>query len=257
MSDIQLRCISSGSKGNAWLLRIFDTRILLDAGVSAARLKKAIGDFGGIDAILLTHAHHDHCHGLELLRKTLDAPVLATSRTLKTLALEGNPLKIDKTRVFQDVDILPIRVSHDSNDTVGFRISSTHFTFGFLTDLGVWNEPLAAKFEQLQMLVIEANHDPMLLQSGPYPLHLKRRISGPLGHLSNQQAAQFVRRVSHDGLKDVILAHLSETNNSPDHARKSLAEVDALVHVATPQGQIDLERQGSRVVGSERQLSFF
>jgi len=256
MSDIHLRCISSGSKGNAWLLRVFDTRILLDAGVSGARLKKAIEEFGEIDAILLTHAHHDHCHGLEMLRRSFNAPVLATPRTLKTLGIDGSPLALEKTRVFRDLDILPVRVSHDSNDTVGFRISSTHFSLGFLTDLGVWNESLASKFERLQMLVIEANHDPMLLQSGPYPVHLKRRVSGPLGHLSNQQAAQFVRRVEHAGLKDVVLAHLSETNNTPEHAKKSLNDIGAKLHVASPQGGVDLERFGSQTAGTERQLSF-
>lgn len=244
MTDIHLRCIASGSSGNAWLLRIYDTRLLIDAGTSAIHLQRAVEDFGGVDAILITHAHSDHIKGLDVFAKSSVAPVFATQRTAEKLPCPiQRALNVHKSTRIKDVTVLPVKVSHDADDTVAFVLSSTHFRAGFLTDLGVWTNTLASHFEDLDLLVLEANHDPTMLEKGPYPHMLKRRIAGPKGHLSNQQAQSFARQVKNRHMKHLVCAHLSETNNTQEHARAALEDAvyeTCMVHVATPHGGIDI-----------------
>ncbi len=170
-------------------------------------------------------------------------------------------LNILKVTQFKDVTILPLKLSHDADDTVGFVLTSTHSRAGFLTDLGVWTQTLASHFEDLDLLVLETNHDPTMLETGPYPHMLKRRIAGARGHLSNHQAQNFARQIKTRHMKHLVCAHLSETNNTPELARAALEDSvfdSCEVHVASPQGGVDILFPTQKMrPGTEIQLGLF
>lgn len=256
MNDIRLKCIASGSSANAWLFKAWETRILIDAGASGCRILDAVEEFGPIDAIVVTHTHSDHIKGLAKVMETLKVPLLASLPTLKHLDLDGVELRTNKTHTLKDLDIRAFRVSHDADGTIGLRFSTTRFSMGFITDTGVFNSAMVKSCADVDTLVLESNHDAEMLMRGPYPQTLKRRIAGPKGHLSNAQALAFVNHVATPRLTNLVLAHLSETNNSPEVARATFAGLETTVHIATPDGGVDFSPEISNIQdSSERQLS--
>lgn len=243
---IQLRSLASGSTGNAYFVRFGDTRVLVDAGIKLGRIQQGLADLGGLealDAVVVTHEHHDHIRGLDaLLRARPELPVFASSGTLRELSLEGRDTRELRPHravaLGPQLDITGFRVSHDAAEVLGLRFEGFGAAIGFATDLGTWSEATLGALLDVHTLVLESNHDPELLRRGPYPVFLKRRISGTRGHLSNAQAAALLERVLHNGLQRVVLAHLSETNNTPalaqKHAEEVLAGTLVDLHVADP-----------------------
>lgn len=256
MNDIRLKCIASGSSANAWLFKAWETRVLIDAGSNGSKILDAIDEFGPIDAIVITHSHSDHIKGLAKVMEALKVPVLASLPTLKQLDLDGIELKTNKPHTLKDLDISAFRVSHDADGTIGLRFATTRFSLGFITDTGVFNSGMVKSCADLDALVLESNHDAEMLMRGPYPQTLKRRIAGPKGHLSNEQALAFVKHVATARLTNLVLAHLSETNNSPEIARATFSSLDTVIHIATPDGGVDISPKLSNIQdGTERQLS--
>ena len=209
--------IASGSSGNCLYAGNEDTHILIDAGISCKRICEGLKEFEldgkDIQGILITHEHTDHIAGIGVLSRKFHIPIFGTEKTLKAIAGMGNLGKID-SGLFQ-----PIRsgqvFSLGSLTVDSFSISHE---LGMVTDLGYYDEAVVDALKASNLLYVEANHDIHMLQAGPYPYYLKRRILGDKGHLCNEMAASLVNEVMSDSLSRVILGHLSKENNYPDLA---------------------------------------
>ena len=228
--------IASGSTGNAALVSCGDTHILLDAGISAKRVTAGLAELGvkprQLSAILLTHEHSDHVSGLRVLTKKAGAPIYATRPTLwewykrnrcdEVKALfrpheAGTGLQIGSLWV----ESFP--TPHDAAGSVGWSIAGEGGRMVLCTDLGHVTEPVRRAVAGCDLLVCEANHDVDWVKSGPYPYYLKQRILGDYGHLSNEAGAELAAFAVEHGTKTVILAHLSQTNNTPARAYETAA----------------------------------
>lgn len=230
--------LASGSSGNSFLVQTKDSALLVDAGLSGKRIVERLEtvgmDPGALAGILVSHGHSDHVKGVGVLSRKFKLPVLMNRGTWGVAA---NALgKIHRLETFETGRIFrfagfrihPFSVPHDCADPVGFRISVGTAHLGIATDLGAATGLVQTVLADLQVLVLESNHDPRMLRDGPYPWELKQRVRSRLGHLSNQESAKLLQRVVSDELRTVILAHMSETNNrvelALDCARASLRE---------------------------------
>jgi len=226
--------LGSGSRGNATYLESGKTRILIDAGMSGKELQRrlsAIGvDISTLDAIMVTHEHNDHVHGVGVLSRRTGIPVFANpatfsaaSKTVHRLSAY-NEFETGVTFQFCGLEIHPFAISHDSADPVGFRISNGRVSLGYCTDTGKVSQLIRHRLATCQALVLESNHDIEMLQNGTYPPYLKQRIRSSQGHLDNGEAAAFLKELLHEDLQHVVLAHLSEENNRPEIAYCLAAE---------------------------------
>lgn len=234
---MQISVLGSGSKGNSVYIESGDSGVLIDAGFSGKqieeRLKKIGKDTKKLNGILLTHEHNDHIQGAGVLSRRLNIPLLANEGTIR--GGEGRLGKIHKIYEFQtgekftfrDFEIRSFRLSHDTNDPVGFVVSNAHSTMGYCTDTGKVTHLMADRLSHCELLVLEFNHDLKMLKLGPYPPALQQRVRSSQGHLSNPDAANFLESIQSTRLHTVILAHLSETNNIPDLAMKAAGDVAA------------------------------
>ena len=219
--------LASGSAGNCILVESDGTYLLVDAGLACAEIVRRLAEVGvapdDISGIVVTHEHTDHVRGVHVLSRRFRIPVYANSGTFRaTPALEkagrlvffetGNPFTIG------GLAVTPFSLSHDAADPVGFVISDGRKTLGIAADLGVATRLVVERLRGADALVVESNHDPEMLERGPYPWPLKQRIAGRLGHLSNEDCGALVQELLHPGLRHVVLAHLSETNNAPELA---------------------------------------
>ena len=217
--------IASSSAGNASLVCHEDTHILIDAGVSCRRITQSLAVLNltleDIDAILITHEHIDHVRALGTLQKKCAVPLYASRGTAAALDYPA-----ERVHAFAPGDAftvgslraLPFRTSHDARESVGYRIESGDGSLAVLTDTGCITDEAHDLALGADTLLLEANHDVELLTTGPYPYPLKRRILGEYGHLSNEAAAEFAVECVRAGTSDILLAHLSGENNTPDLA---------------------------------------
>lgn len=218
---MQVSILASGSKGNSVYVELDNTRLLIDAGISAARITKGLRARGiepqSLNAVLVTHEHIDHVRGLKMLAKQYHLPILATRGTLASIdggaAFEEDMQSISDVFTIGDVTVQPFAISHDAAEPCGFRIEGSH-RCTIATDLGVVTDAVQEAMEGADVLVLEANHDADLLRRGSYPWPLKRRILSNRGHLANGDAAWALTRMKKRPRK-VYLAHLSEENNRP------------------------------------------
>lgn len=239
--------LGSGSRGNATYLESGKTRILIDAGMSGIELQKRLASIGAdissIDAILITHEHNDHVHGVGVLSRRANIPVYANQETFS--AASGTVRKLISYNEFatggsfqiRNLEIHPFAISHDARDPVGFRISDGRVSFGYCTDTGKISQLIRHRLTSCQGLVLESNHDIEMLQNGTYPPYLKQRIRSSQGHLDNGVASSFLKELLHEKLEHVVLAHLSEENNDPEIAYN--AAMAALGHNSSC-GEMDL-----------------
>ncbi len=221
---MRVSVLGSGSRGNAILIDAGSTRVLVDAGFGVRTLARRLADVGcapeSISALVLTHEHVDHSQGALAACARWNWPLFATAGTLANLPTPLVPVRMiahGQSWSIGDLVGTSSPVPHDAADCAAlvFEHAAHGARAGIALDLGHIPEGLVAAFERLDVLVIEANHDRQQLLAGPYPWMLKQRILGPHGHLGNDGAAEFVARCAHRGLRTVLLAHLSETNNSP------------------------------------------
>jgi phosphoribosyl 1,2-cyclic phosphodiesterase len=225
--------LGSGSKGNALLIEVKNTLILLDCGFGPAEVSARMSRLGlapdDLDAIIVTHEHGDHGGGVTKLSTRYDIPVYLTRGTYSGLGAEGraiaSPRFIDAYTPFAigDAEVRPYTVPHDAREPVQFVVCDGTGRLGVLTDTGIPTPHIVQALSGVDALVLECNHDLDMLMNGPYPAHLKRRIAGRLGHLSNEASAEIVRAMDRSRLKHVIAAHLSEKNNTPELALAALA----------------------------------
>jgi phosphoribosyl 1,2-cyclic phosphodiesterase len=232
---VRVEVLGSGSKGNCTLVQGGRTRLLIDAGLSRAEIVRRLRDVGedadDVDAVLLTHAHADHVRGLPVLSRRHRLPVACHEACWAGagLAEEGLPewLPLEAGRPFTigDFTIEPFAVPHDAEPTVGFRLRAEGVAIGYCTDLGHVTPVVRDRLAGVQCLVLESNHDLDMLRDGPYPWPLKQRVGGRHGHLSNESSAVLLGELVHSDLAFLALAHLSETNNDPELALATAAEV--------------------------------
>ena len=235
---IDVRVLASGSSGNSVFVRCNDTRLLFDCGISTRRITKALQEIGEdpteLDALFLTHEHIDHINALPVLgRKHGNLNVFATKGTLKDtrrrlkIDLQGNVIAAGQPVRLRDFCITPFATSHDGFEPVGYRIEAEGCAMAVATDLGFAPRDVTDSLAGCRLIVLEANHNEEMLKNGPYPAFLKRRIASKRGHLSNRQTCELVRKIDSTNLEHIILAHLSEENNTPEQA---LSEVGAALN---------------------------
>ena len=225
--------LGSGSQGNALLIESGGTRILLDCGFApgevACRLARLGVEASSLDAIILTHEHGDHGGGVAKFAAQFDVAVHLTRGTLSGLGADGRSIPrtvlIDPYTAFavDGIEVRPFPVPHDAREPAQFVVSDGAVRLGVLTDTGQPTPHIAQSLSGVDALVLEFNHDLDMLMNGPYPAHLKSRIAGRLGHLSNAASAELVRAIDCSRLEHAIAAHLSQTNNTPALARAALA----------------------------------
>ena len=226
--------LASGSKGNAVYISDGNTSVLIDAGLSAVEIERRFHskklDPKCLDAILVSHEHHDHIRGVGVLSRRYKLPVYINEPTLATakthLGTLHSTVRFNRGSAFfiGNLSFHPFSVSHDASDSLGFTIKNSSKKIGIATDLGVATQLVCHHLEGCNLIVLEANHDRRMLEEGPYPWHVKQRIQSRLGHLSNEESRDLLEKVSHPALKHVILAHISETNNDPDKALSVVGE---------------------------------
>lgn len=217
--------LGSGSRGNAVFIESGKTSILIDAGFSGREIESRLQSIGSglssIKAICLTHEHDDHISGAGVISRKCKIPVYANSGTLK-----GGEKKLGNLfarKEFTTGDLVEIgdlmvrsfRISHDTADPVGFVVSDGKSSVGYCTDTGKVSLLMVQRLRKCNALVLEFNHDLHMLKNGPYPLPLQQRVRSSMGHLSNEDAAPFLADLVGKHLQFVVLAHLSETNNTP------------------------------------------
>lgn len=217
--------LASGSKGNCLYFESQQTKLLIDAGLSARateeRLQKIGVSLREIDAILVTHEHIDHVRGLEIISNRWKTPIFANGDTAKALLpnfKERPRLKIFSTGElfeFGDIAITPFSVQHDAVDPVAFILKTEKMKVGICADLGWVTSSVIQQLKGCDYLYVEANHQPEMVHACARPLLYKQRVLSRQGHLSNEECVQLIGEVFHADLKHIYLAHLSSECNSP------------------------------------------
>lgn len=229
----------SGSSGNCYVLFTETDALMIDAGIGTRMLKKRFTEYGlslsKIHNIIVTHDHADHVKSVGSLSHDYNLPVYATAKVHAGIKRNYcvrhkvdpslvRTLEKKQTLTIGEFVVTPFHVPHDSEDCVGYRIEYNGITFCLITDVGEVTTEIAAFISEANYLVIEANHDEQMLVAGPYPAYLKTRILGPNGHLSNKACAEALATNATDKLRTVWLCHLSEENNHPELARKTVED---------------------------------
>lgn len=242
LDEIALCVLASGSRGNAVYLAAGTDALLIDAGLSGREIEKRLRqqdlDPHHLTAILVTHEHLDHIRGVGVLARRYKLPVYITAPThraaQKTIGHLPECHHFHPGMDFETVNftVHPFALSHDAADPVGFTFAVNGSRIGIATDLGVATGLVEEHLKGCDLLLVEANHDTDMLTAGPYPWHLKQRIRSRHGHLSNVATGDLLVKIVHRNLRQIVLGHLSETNNSPRLAHKTVQ--DALAAYAIP-----------------------
>ena len=233
---MRLMSIASGSSGNCIYVGNDNTHILIDTGISKKRIEEGLNEVSlspaDLNCILITHEHSDHIAGLGVLSRKYHIPIYATAETIQEIKKSSsmgkidsdlfNEVKPDSILKINDVNICPFSISHDAANPVGYRIEDDKAKVAVATDLGTYDDYITDKLKNLNALVLEANHDIRMLQTGSYPYPLKQRILGNRGHLCNEMAGRLLDSVLNDNIKKVYLGHLSKENNYAELAYESV-----------------------------------
>lgn len=233
---LELCSIASGSSGNCICTGTDDCHVLIDAGISGKRIEKGLESIGlkcsEMQGILITHEHIDHIAGLGVLARRYGIPMYATAKTIAAIRKVKSVGQIDESLfcpiepgvefAIGDMTFYPISISHDAADPVAYRFSDGTHTFAVVTDLGTYDEKLIAELQQLDALLLEANHDVRMLQTGGYPYPLKQRILSDRGHLSNESSGRLFGQLLNDKFLGVLLGHLSKENNYEELAYETV-----------------------------------
>ena len=231
---MKLWILGSGSSGNSVLVETERSRILVDAGFSPRVLKQRLTRAGvapdSIEAVVVTHEHTDHVKGVAAAARKWGWTIVSTAGT-RMMCPEWVELRTILTPrkssvVVGDFHLETVPVPHDANEPIAVIVTSIGegARAGIVYDLGQVTDSISRALDKLDVLVIEANHDEGMLRAGPYPPSLQARIRGKFGHLSNGEAARLCGDTIHRGLNNIVLAHLSEKNNTPRTALETVGE---------------------------------
>ena len=225
--EIEIYTLSSGSKSNSTYIRLGNIRILVDAGMSMkateTELQKVGTSLKNIDGIFITHEHSDHVKGLPIITKKHTIPIHVSELSAPYITPDCNQSSfIIHKPVFShyigDVEVESFITPHDSHGSVGYIIRTDNYAVGVATDMGCVPPDVLNKLAECDSVVLESNHDQTMLECGTYPLSLKKRILSSKGHLSNNDCADCAALIAGNGVKHIMLAHLSDENNRPDIA---------------------------------------
>lgn len=225
--------LGSGSKGNATLVQAGETVVLVDCGFSVRETTRRLERFGltphQLDAILVTHEHSDHCSGVGALSRKFSIPVYMTHGTQSSGRCDNcfQTLNFTFSQNFTvgALEVEAVAVPHDAKEPSQYRFFYNGKSLGVLTDLGSVTPHVVERYRGCDALMLELNHDQAMLRSGAYPHHLKRRVGGDWGHLNNAQAASLLEEIGHSGLRQLVVAHISENNNTRELAEQALMGV--------------------------------
>ena len=228
--------IASGSSGNCTYAGDDHTHLIIDAGISGKRIEAGLNELElttpDMTGILITHEHTDHIGGLGVLARRYGIPIYATGGTMD--AIRRMPrykdipdhlyhvVKADQAFSLGDFEILPLAVSHDAAEPVAYRLENNGKRASIATDLGTYDEHIVRSMRNSDILMLEANHDVHMLEVGPYPYPLKKRILGDKGHLSNDLCGRLLTELISDRLQQVFLGHLSKDNNLEELAYETV-----------------------------------
>lgn len=221
--------LASGSKGNSTLVEGNKTKILIDIGKSCSYIVQLLNQLNiepnEIDGILITHTHNDHTNGLKVFVKKYHPKVYLTIKMyedLKDMISIDDCCFIDEPFRINELEIDYIKTSHDVSDSNGYIVKNNDKSLVYITDTGYINEKNTEKLKNHDIYIMESNHDIKMLMSGKYPYHLKQRIQGDRGHLSNEDSAKYLSTYIGNKTKYIVLAHLSQDNNTKELAYKTL-----------------------------------
>ena len=259
----------SGSSGNALYLGCGDTHLLIDAGMSGAKITAEMERIGlspkDLTGILVTHEHADHIAGAGILSRRYDLPIYANEGTWVAMHEKLGNIHEKNVMLFEtgadfhigSLDITPFATPHDAAEPVGYSFYAGRNKLSIATDLGAVKESWLKHIEESDLVLLESNHDVDMLKAGRYPYELKRRILGSKGHLSNDDAGKAAVELVRRGVRSIILGHLSGENNFPELAYQSVCSMlqlegidpgsDVMLSVASRDGA-----SGMYVIGDER-----
>lgn len=248
---MKIKVFASGSKGNVSLVICDQTKLLIDMGLSCLKVQKHLEDnslsYQDIDGLLITHSHSDHIKGLETFIKKTDIKIYIPKQMyheIKEIVPMDRCIFIEDNFSIDDVHIELIHTSHDTDFSVGYIIEYQNKTLVYVTDTGYINRKYLRKMEDKNIYFIESNHDEAMLMDGPYPRFLKERVISDRGHLSNKTTAGYLKRITTDNTKYVILAHLSEKNNTKELAfqetKKAIEDKNIKLLIAEQDKESDL-----------------
>ena len=223
----------SGSSGNSIFIASDNTRVLIDAGLAGKKIDEALKHIGeeasSIDGIFITHEHIDHIKGVGVLSRKYDIPIYANDNTWAVMEKNIGKIKEHNIRIMdrrssiaiKDLEIRSFNIPHDAIAPVGYTVSSGGKNASVVTDFGVRDNIIDS-----DIILLESNHDINMLRMGPYPYNLKLRVLGENGHLSNEDCGNaIVSLIKSDKKKQIMLGHLSGTNNHPDLAYQTVVDV--------------------------------
>jgi phosphoribosyl 1,2-cyclic phosphodiesterase len=254
---VKICSLASGSKGNCLYLETGDTRVLIDAGLSLRetllRMEERGIDAAGVHAVLVTHEHIDHIRSAGSFARKFKVPVVASHLVHRSMEKQFKKAKVIEFEsghaiTFRDISIDPFPITHDACDPVGFIFESREGRCGSATDLGIATRLVTEKLRRCRALNLESNHDVDMLMNGPYPWVLKQRIKSRHGHLSNEDSLGLMFELAHPGLDVLVMAHLSEVNNHPDHVVRTTEAFLAEQNVCAPAVVIGDQYRASRVI---------
>ena len=228
----------SGSSGNSIFIASDNTKVLIDAGLAGKKIDDALKHIGeessSIDGIFITHEHIDHIKGVGVLSRKYDIPIYANDNTWAVMEKNIGKIKEHNIRIMDrrssitinDLEIKSFNIPHDAIAPVGYTVSSAGKNASVVTDFGVFTEEIRDNIIDSDIILLESNHDVNMLRMGPYPYKLKLRVLGENGHLSNEDCGSaIVSLLKNDKKKQIVLGHLSGTNNHPDLAYQTVVDV--------------------------------
>lgn len=228
--------IASGSSGNCIYIGDENTHILVDAGISKKAIEAGLAelelDGRDLDGIFITHEHSDHIKGLGVMARKYAIPMYGTKETIQYIKGVSSLGKIEP-ELFHEVEpdqelrlntmtLKPFQISHDAVNPVAYRVESGGKSAAVATDLGIYTDYTVDNLKDLDVILLEANHDIRMLQTGKYPYPLKQRILGKYGHLCNEMSGRLLDAILSDRMKRIFLGHLSKENNYPELAYESV-----------------------------------
>jgi phosphoribosyl 1,2-cyclic phosphodiesterase len=226
----------SGSTGNSIFVASEYTKILVDAGMPGKSIEGALKHINqnpsDVDGIFITHEHSDHIKGAGIISRRYDIPIYANENTWKAMETKIGNIKDDNIKVIynntveiKDMHIINYNISHDAVAPTGYALYSGNKKACIATDLGYFSDEVKAMIKDADVILLESNHDVEMVKFGPYPYPLKRRILSDVGHLSNEACGKAIVEIMNDKKKHIILGHLSKTNNYPELAYQTVANI--------------------------------
>lgn len=245
--------LASGSKGNSSYIETNQTKSLVDIGMSAGYIAKSLKNIGvnpsDIQRIFITHTHTDHIAGLKVFLKKYHPTVYLTEKMEKELGFDiDDKVYIDEGVSIADLDVGVVKTSHDAADSNGYIFSSLNKSIVYITDTGYIHVKNFDKLKNKSVYVFESNHDIRMLKEGKYPYYLQQRILSDKGHLSNKDSAYYLSEFIGDNTEKIILIHLSEENNKPEVALKTLLDTLEKKNIRIPDIEIAMQRESTELI---------